>query len=39
VLAVIREKKVLDDQIREDLTSATKEFNDQFLANRKAAVA
>jgi F-type H+-transporting ATPase subunit alpha len=39
VLAVIREKKVLDDEIREDLTSATKEFNDQFLANRKAAVA
>ena len=39
VLAAIKDKKNLDDQIKNDLTNATKEFNEQFLANRKAAVA
>src|SRR5919109_2150325 len=37
VLAAIREKKTLDDQIKNDLTNATKEFSEQFVANRKAA--
>jgi F-type H+-transporting ATPase subunit alpha len=39
VLAAIREKKTLDDQIKNDLTNATKEFSEQFVANRKAAAA
>jgi F-type H+-transporting ATPase subunit alpha len=36
VLATIRDKKNLDDQIKNDLTAATKEFNEQFLAARAA---
>jgi F-type H+-transporting ATPase subunit alpha len=37
VLAAIREKKNLDDQIKNDLTKATKEFSEQFLASRATA--
>ncbi len=36
VLAAIRDKKSLDDEIRNDLTAATKEFAQQFLAGRTA---
>jgi F-type H+-transporting ATPase subunit alpha len=36
VLAAIRDKRTLDDQIKSDLTAATKEFNEQFTANRAA---
>jgi F-type H+-transporting ATPase subunit alpha len=39
VLAAIREKKNLDDQIKSDLTATTKEFTQQFLANRAAGAA
>jgi F-type H+-transporting ATPase subunit alpha len=37
VLATIRDKKNLDDQIKADLTAATNEFNDQFVSARAAA--
>jgi F-type H+-transporting ATPase subunit alpha len=37
VLASIREKKNLDDQIKAALVAAIKEFTSQFLANRAAA--
>jgi len=37
VLATIRDKKNLDDQIKADLTAATKEFNEQFLSARAVA--
>jgi F-type H+-transporting ATPase subunit alpha len=36
VLATIREKKNLDDQIKADLTAATKEFAKEFVSNRAA---
>jgi F-type H+-transporting ATPase subunit alpha len=32
VLATIRDKRILDDQINADLTAATKEFTQQFLS-------
>jgi F-type H+-transporting ATPase subunit alpha len=34
VLAAIRDRKVLDDEIRSALNAALKEFNEQFAANR-----
>jgi F-type H+/Na+-transporting ATPase subunit alpha len=37
VLAAIREKKTLDDQIKEQLAAATREFTQQFLSNRAPA--
>jgi F-type H+-transporting ATPase subunit alpha len=37
VLAAIREKKNLDDQIKADLTAAIKEFTQQFVSARAAA--
>jgi F-type H+-transporting ATPase subunit alpha len=36
VLATIREKKNLDDQIKADLTAAIKEFTEQFVSSRTA---
>jgi F-type H+-transporting ATPase subunit alpha len=37
VLQTIREKKILDDQMKQDLTAAVREFNEQFTAGRAAA--
>jgi F-type H+/Na+-transporting ATPase subunit alpha len=37
VLAAVREKKTLDDQIKNELTAATREFTQQFLSARTAA--
>jgi F-type H+-transporting ATPase subunit alpha len=36
VLAAVRDKKNLDDQIKADLTAATKEFTKEFVSNRAA---
>jgi F-type H+-transporting ATPase subunit alpha len=36
VLATIRDKKNLDDEIKNNLTAATKEFSKEFLSNRAA---
>jgi F-type H+-transporting ATPase subunit alpha len=38
LLGTIREKKTLDDQIKAELTAAIKEFTQQFLSTRQAAV-
>ena len=37
VLAAIRDKKVLDDEIKQALTGAIREVNEQFSAARAAA--
>jgi F-type H+-transporting ATPase subunit alpha len=37
LLAAIREKKTLDDQIKTELSVATEEFTKQFLSTRQAA--
>ena len=39
VLAAIREKKSLDDQIKADLGAALKEFMAQFVASRENSAA
>jgi F-type H+-transporting ATPase subunit alpha len=39
VLAAVREKKNLDDQIKADLTAATREFAREFVSNRAAGAA
>jgi F-type H+-transporting ATPase subunit alpha len=39
VLQMIREKKVLDDTVKGDLSAAIKEFKERFVADRKAAPA
>jgi F-type H+-transporting ATPase subunit alpha len=36
VLAGIREKKNLDDDLKQGLGSAIREFNEQFMASRAA---
>jgi F-type H+-transporting ATPase subunit alpha len=37
LLAGIREKKNLDDDLKKSLTAAITEFNEQFVASRAAA--
>jgi F-type H+-transporting ATPase subunit alpha len=36
VLETIREKRILDDQLKQTLAAAIREFNDQFTAGRAA---
>ena len=39
LLRAIEEKKILDDQLRADLTKTIKEYKDRFASERQAAAA